>query len=141
MQLDKLFRLLQSGEQTCFQLFSVTAGGGGIPAGLTVMDALCQGKGIRPGEDHYSTWFPICGKVVKAVSRANMINHMSGERMDTALMKACANGCDTMVELLLPFNASSSHLGVITPPISLVYFYLVSLRKGISGYGWGQAPR
>ena len=51
-----------------------------------------------------------------------MINHMSGERMDTALMKACANGCDTMVELLLPLNARSSHLGVITPPISLVSF-------------------
>ena len=142
MRLGELPDLLQSGEQSCFQLFSITADTGDIPAGLTVLDALCAGKGLRPGEDHFSTWFSICGKVVKAASKANMINHMFGERKDTPLMKACANGNDIIVELLLTFKACSSHLGVITPPISLLFFSIWShFVRFCLGYGGGKAPR
>ena len=114
--------LLQRGAMPCQEMFSVTAGGGDVPPGLTVLDALCAAKGIRQGEDHYSQYTAICGKVVKAASRMGMLNHMSGNRGDTPLMKACANGNDVMVELLLTCRAGFSHLGLITLPPFLWLF-------------------
>ena len=120
MDLDRLHHLLQSGEMTSEKMFSVTAAGGNVPAGLSVLDALCGAKGIRQGEARYSQYIAICGRVVKTASRMGMLNHMSGSRGDTPLMKACANGNDVMVELLLKHSAGSSHLGLITSPVSLV---------------------
>ena len=142
MRLDRMMNLLQGGQLSILQMLSVRAGTGDFPAGLTVLDALCAGKGIRQGEDHFSTYVAICGRVVKAASRAGMLNLMSGSRGDTPLMKACANGNDTMVELLLGCKAGSSHLGLITPSVSIVFvcFFFVSLRKDLLGTGGGKAP-
>ena len=121
-------------------MLSVTAGTGDLPAGLTVLDALCAGKGIRQGEDHLSTYVDICGRVVRAASRAVMLNHMSGSRGDTPLMKACANGNDTMVELLLGCKAGSSHLGLMTPPRFSCFFVSQFVRVFLCT-GGGEAPR
>ena len=120
MNLDRMAFLLQSGTMTYEDMFSVTAAGGEVPPGLTVLDALCGAKGIRLGELYYSQYIAICQRVVKAASRMGMLNHMSGSRGDTPLMKACANGNDVMVGLLLTYSAGSSHLGLITSPVSLV---------------------
>ena len=123
MQLERMLDLLQGGGLTCLQMLSVTAATGDLAPGLTVLDALCAGKGIRQGEDWFFTYLAICNRVVKAANRAGMLNHMSGKRGDTPLMKACANGNDTMVELLLGCKAGSSHLGLTNPPVSLVFLF------------------
>ena len=78
--------------------------------------------------------------MVKAASRMGMLNHMSGSRGDTPLMKACAVGNDVIVELLLTHRAGFSHLGLITPPVSLVILSGLA-SYDFSGRGGGKAPR
>ena len=109
-------------------MFSVTAAGGTVPAGLSVLDSLCNSKGLRVGEDGYAVYLAICRKVVKAASRIGMLDHMGGKRGDAPLMKACAVGNDVIVELLLSHRAGFSHLGIITPPVSLV------ILSGLTSY-------
>lgn len=139
MQLTELINLLQRRPRE-FDLFSVTAAGDDFPLGLGVLDALCQGRGVRQGEDYYSVWNSICPLVVKAAARVGMLDLMSGKRFDTPLMKAYANGSWLIVQYLLQMRARDSHLGVINPPIRLVCSYLVSLPKGFVGDGWGAGP-
>ena len=105
--------LLQSGRVTTEEMFSVTAAGGAVPPGLSVLDALCVAKGLRVGEQYYSQYKAICRKVVMAASRVGMLDNMSGNRGDTPLMKACANGNDVMAELVLNCGAGFSHLGLM----------------------------
>ena len=140
MQLSSLMAILQRGDVPKRELFMVTTGDGTHPAGLSVLDALCMGQGVREYEDHFGLWRAICGMVVKFGSQMGMLDNMSGSRGDTPLMKAAANGNLYMVQLLLKQNVRGSHLGLITPPIWSVSFYLSSLRKGfLLGRvgGWG----
>ena len=136
LQLNKLFDYVQSGRPSA-KLFAVTAGAEGSTwhYGLTVMDALCMLRGPRFGEDLYNNWWCLCERIVKHAVSAGMLNHMSGARRDTPLMKACASGSFTMVVHLLMAGASDPHLGVITPPIRPDCFYLVALCEGFMGDG------
>ena len=111
LRLAELLRVVQSwgpSKQTLFMVTTEAYGGG---AGLSVLDALCMGQGVRESEDHYGLWRSICGMVVKAGSQMGMLDNMSGSRGDTPLMKAAANGNLYMVQLLLKQNVRGSHLG------------------------------
>ena len=128
MNVSQLMTSLRSGNQTIEEMFTVTAAGGAVPAGLSVLDALCNSKGLRVGEKDFEVYQAICRIVVKAAKRIGMLDHMGGKRGDTPLMKACAVGNDVIVELLLTHRAGFSHLGLITPPVSLV------ILSGLTSY-------
>ena len=112
---EALFEI-QDESYTPEQLFTVTAGGATVPAGLSPLCACCAQKAVRYGEDHFGNYKALLTLVIKIGGRVDMLNHMSGSRGDTPLMKACANGNAYIVKLLLAKNVRGPHLGFIIPP-------------------------
>ena len=98
-------------------LFKVTAAGSGTtPPGLSPLCACCGQKAIDFGEAHFGNYQALLSKIIKIAGRVDMLNHMSGSRGDTPLMKACAVGNDLIVRMLLAQGVRDPHLGFIIPP-------------------------
>ena len=107
---------IQRESYTPEQLFTVTAGGDTVPADLSPPCACCAQKAVRYGEAHYGNYKSLLTLVIKIGGRVDMLNHMSGSRGDTPLMKACAVGNDLIVRMLLAQGVRDPHLGFIIPP-------------------------
>ena len=105
-----------SGDAGAAQLFTVTAGSGTTPPGLSPLCACCGQKAIKWGEPHFGNYQTLLSMIIKIAGRVDMLNHMSGSRGDTPLMKACVAGNNLLVKLLLAHGARDPHLGFIIPP-------------------------
>ena len=71
MRLTPLLDFLQSGQSSKVEWFTVTAGVGSQPAGLSVLDALCQGQGAAAGAD----WGQSGVTEQRSLTRLNSVSH------------------------------------------------------------------
>ena len=90
-----------------FWLFTVTAD----LNEFSLLCALAQGNGIRPEEDGFETYQSCVVHTVATAVKVGMLNHQSGSKKDTPLMKACAIGAGVVVRELIKARARSPHLG------------------------------
>ena len=88
-------------------LFTVTAD----ENEFCLLCALAQGNGIRPEEDGFETYQSCVVQTVVTAAKIGMLDHQSGSKRDTPLMKACANGAGVVVRELIKARARSPHLG------------------------------
>ena len=104
----KLFNILKNQRNKApLWLFTVTAD----ENEFCLLCALAQGNGIRPEEDGFETYQSCVVLTVATAVKAGMLNHQSGKKKDTPLMKACANGAGVVVRELIKAGARSPHLG------------------------------
>ena len=113
------------------EMFTVTAGGDGrTPKGLSPLCACASQQATKSGEPHYDNYCALLRQIVLNASQCGMLDHMSGSKGDTALMKASAAGNVMLVNMLLAKGARDPHLGFIIPPFQSGSFYSYPPRKG-----------
>ena len=113
------------------EMFTVTAGGdASTPKGLSPLCACASQQATKSGEPHYDNYCALLRQIVLNASQCGMLDHMSGSKGYTALMKASAAGNVMLVNMLLAKGARDPHLGFIIPPFQSGSFYSYPPRKG-----------
>ena len=97
------------------------------PAKLNLLHAMAQFKGPEPSRGEVtaedSAYQQVTAEILRVYGEANALNWTAGSFMDTALMKACANGNKSVAIALVDAGAGLPLPRPIIPPLGRFFFF------------------